>query len=326
MAGDNASSRSQKTSAAGSRPASEKLGISIREQPWSDPIVLALMLGLLAVSGFAFGHGGWRSVAIGVILASSSLAVGGITGFLFGIPRAVQSAPTATAKGIPDTEYQTNTNLEQISDWLTKIIVGLGLSQINRIPSATRDLAEYVSTAFGSPAVPSSLVASALLYFSIMGFLAFYLWTRLLLTGEFSRADRAARQSPEFAEGLIQALLYQPAPEGFKAAIDNGEAYLLRYGTGNWRVWRSLACAYAQKYAYLKAAGGGEPTELAAAHDKALEAVRRVLALDADECAALVSLWDPALATPQENDLVVFAEDAEFAKVFAQCADARKRR
>src|SRR5437764_934124 len=80
------------------------------------------------------------------------------------------------------------------------------------------------------------------------GLLAFYLWTRVILTTEFTRADRAARNSPEFYEGLIEALLYQPPPEGFQTALEVGQEFLQRFGEGNWRVWRAMACAYGQEF------------------------------------------------------------------------------
>jgi hypothetical protein len=163
-------------------------------------------------------------------------------------------------------------------------------------------------------------VAAELVYFAIVGFLSSYLWTRLLLTGEFSRADRAARQSPEFVEGLIQALLYQPPPEGFTTAIKYAQAYLKTAGEGNWRIWRSLACAYGQQYSYLKATSTPDPVALNAARDKALDAVRRAIHLNPDECRSLRSLWEPP-ASPQEDDLVVFYDDPEFKALFASCED-----
>ena len=71
----------------------------------------------------------WGAFATALFIGSSSFLIGGLVGFLFGIPRAVQgsTAPTGAA------QYQANTNLEQVSDWLTKIIVGVSLVEIGRI-------------------------------------------------------------------------------------------------------------------------------------------------------------------------------------------------
>jgi hypothetical protein len=287
-------------------------------------VLLALVVGLVALFGFAASRADFRiAMAVGLLLAGAALAVGALTGFVFGIPRAVLDA-SPVAKEVTDASsyYTVNTNLEQISDWLTKIIVGVGLTQIGSIPGKLMSLAEYTASAFGPPPVPASLVAAALVYFAIVGFLASYLWTRLLLTSEFSRADREARQSPEFLEGLVQAHLYQPSPLGFTQAIGRSQEYFRQFGDANWRVWRSLACAYAQQYSYLTATAKDKTAELQEARDNALNAVRRAVALNPQECASLRALWDPKLATPQEDDLVVFAKDVEFAVFFAQCSDA----
>ncbi len=68
--------------------------------------------------------------ATAAMWAFACLCAGGFVGFLFGIPRfAPQSeresavaARAATRSG----GWQSNSNLVEISDWLTKIIVGLG--------------------------------------------------------------------------------------------------------------------------------------------------------------------------------------------------------
>ena len=56
------------------------------------------------------------------------------------------------SKGI--TQYQGNTNLEQVSDWLTKIIVGIGLVQIGHIVPALSKFAESMKAPLGG--LPSS--------------------------------------------------------------------------------------------------------------------------------------------------------------------------
>ena len=80
-----------------------------------------------------------------MLWALACLASGGIIGFLFGIPRVLQdiNAPTIMPKNNEEDKdsantskssyrMQVNTNLEQISDWLTKIIVGVGLIELRR--------------------------------------------------------------------------------------------------------------------------------------------------------------------------------------------------
>jgi hypothetical protein len=283
---------------------------AVESQKWSNPLIFAGIAGIGVVIMLAWNVSpGMFAVAAAVMVAATALAVGGLLGFLFGIPRSA-SDPASKAGSEFRRVYQDNTNLEQVSDWLTKIVIALGLAQLNQIPAAFKTLADFVATSFGTPGLPPSLVGVVLAYFAIVGFLTAYLWTRLYLTGEFTRADKEAQETPEFLEGLIQALLYQPAPRGYTEAIRRADEYRERYGDGNWRIWRSLACAYGQLYASFppaeRATRGGE------AREKALAAVTKALELNPGEKQALRGLWDPSLVTPEENDLVVFFPDNGF--------------
>jgi hypothetical protein len=90
-----------------------------------------IALGLVAIIAIHFG------MPLGSILLwmMACLAVGAGIGFLFGIPRAGSNNPpsarasnqtaalTSTA-ATDDYQGRPNTNLEEVSDWLTKIIVG----------------------------------------------------------------------------------------------------------------------------------------------------------------------------------------------------------
>jgi hypothetical protein len=289
---------------------------AIQGQTWSNPLVLAIAFGALMVVLYGWTRGAGNSqtiITVGLLASITAMAAGAMLGFLFGIPRAVQE-PTRTGGRLDryETQYLVNTNLEQISDWLTKIIVGLTLIELGQIGPRFVALADYVADAYGKGIVPSSLVSLDLLYFGICGFLTFYLWTRLFLTQEFSRTDRAARESPEFYEGLIQALTYQAAPNGFTQALAAASEFRERFGDGNWRVWRSIACSYGQMYRYTSLTTINLGLSLEEIRTKALEAVRAVLVLRPAEKQSLQALWDPVLASPEEDDLVVFFNDPEF--------------
>ena len=94
--------------------------------------------------------------------------------------------PSNQSKTLPTkSTLKANTNLVEISDWLTKMIVGVGLYQLSTLPGKLRILADYFATSFGSPAAPSALVMAILGYFGIFGFLLGYLWARIYLTKEF---------------------------------------------------------------------------------------------------------------------------------------------
>jgi hypothetical protein len=77
-----------------------------------------------------------------------------------------------------------NTNLEQISDWLTKIIVGVSLVNSDRVGHVMFGIADEMANSFGGPG-SRSLALATLTYFSVVGLLGGYLLTRLFLQRAF---------------------------------------------------------------------------------------------------------------------------------------------
>lgn len=102
-----------------------------------------------------------------------------------------------------------NTNLEQISDWLTKILVGVGLIQIKEIKNAVSGAAVYIAQGIGEQ--HRTFAAALVVYFSVIGFLNGYLLTRLWLAGAFSRADRESTRTTREA-ALHRADQQIPSP------------------------------------------------------------------------------------------------------------------
>ncbi|MET0752963.1 MAG: hypothetical protein ABWZ66_06300, partial [Pyrinomonadaceae bacterium] len=137
-----------------------------------------------------------------ILWALASTIVGAILGFLFGVPKILQDSKpldNSNEKNTPDYRQQVNTNLTEISDWLTKIIVGLGLINLKEIPTYFYGAARTLSVSMDST-IPEKNLAFALaviICFSILGFLFGYLSTRLFLQGAFSRADQEASTAIE---------------------------------------------------------------------------------------------------------------------------------
>jgi hypothetical protein len=125
------------------------------------------------------------ALGVSLLVAGACFCLGALCGFLFGIPRVINSS------NVPDNLKKAavivqNDNLVQISDWLTKIIVGVGLTQLYKIPSALYLLGENLSTCFTRNDIQdkASIYISIVivLYFLILGFIACYLWTRLFFS------------------------------------------------------------------------------------------------------------------------------------------------
>ena len=137
-------------------------------------------------------------LGIGVLIAGASIIFGGLMGFLFGIPKTLQQErpeniktddPNKDKTYRNNVSYQANTNLEQISDWLTKILVGVGLTQLTKLPEALKSFGDFVAPGLGNKPESPILAIVMLFFFSICGFLICYLWTRLYFGNELRKAD-----------------------------------------------------------------------------------------------------------------------------------------
>ena len=195
----------------------DTLSGEVRDAALILTIVLVLLIGgwILTSAGSILAAETLRPAAlrIAILWAAACFMSGFLAGFLFGVPKVGaedgSSRKTGDAARSGETAAQgysqrPNTNLEQISDWLTKIIVGLGLVELKQIPThlgnAARWIAESLSVSAPNPAT-ISFAGSLILYFSILGFLAGYLLTLLFLAGAFGRAGRQAYAPPNTRSG-----------------------------------------------------------------------------------------------------------------------------
>ncbi|MFE6871696.1 hypothetical protein ACFVFS_34775 [Kitasatospora sp. NPDC057692] len=153
--------------------------------------------GLLGLLLFSLGRPHpWQALGGGLVVACAATLVGGALGFLFGVPRVrggaggTGGAPDAGG-GEPHGSYAPNTNLEQVSDWLTKVLLGVGLTQLGSLGERLDQLGTTLAPALGGGAGTAPFAASLVLYFVLLGFLAGWLLTRLALPRVLSDADRA---------------------------------------------------------------------------------------------------------------------------------------
>ena len=125
-----------------------------------------------------------KHVGMFILIGGASLLFGALLGFLFGIPKSNDDDHD------DDNPYKANTNLEQISDWLTKILLGAGLTQMSEIVSWIGRISEKMAsklTVVGND--EAVFISSLLVYFLVCGFLDGYLATRIILPRVFSKAD-----------------------------------------------------------------------------------------------------------------------------------------
>ena len=174
--------------------------------------------------------------SIGTLIGLAGLVVGCVIGFLFGVPRAISApygprdapvivsrntqyiseptngASSASTSTQPEPEstsgassaststqpehFLPSTNLEQVSDWLTKVLLGAGLVQLGRLGRPVGGLIDAVAgalqpttaVAVGSPA--RVLAGGIVLFYTSIGFLDGYVITTLWYQQRLERRYR----------------------------------------------------------------------------------------------------------------------------------------
>jgi hypothetical protein len=164
---------------------------------WRFLLPLFTLFGPISLVIYATDLHKWSVLGFGLGVGAAATLSGGLVGFLFGIPRSPDAAQGTSAK----TGYLVNTNLEQISDWLTKILVGVGLVQLGRAPNALARLAHSLKPGFGGESSSSSFGLAIAIFLAISGFLYLYLWTRVY----FSRDLQEREPSPTAVDPVVPA-------------------------------------------------------------------------------------------------------------------------
>ncbi|MEM9291431.1 MAG: hypothetical protein AAGD01_07105 [Acidobacteriota bacterium] len=202
---------------------------------YRDSFFFVLLPMLTALALLFFQH----QIPLGAALlwASSFLACGVLVGFLFGIPKVsdeqrIITAPAqeagqttvleaaggegAAASGrheaatryrqVAVSDLRVNTNLERVSDWLTKTLVGVGLIELREIPEGVVKLAEFIAMASGEEptAMARSVSIAMVLIFCSLGFLAGYINTRLYFSLAFAKADRSLQGFKQGSTGELR--------------------------------------------------------------------------------------------------------------------------
>jgi len=206
---------------------------------FSDAYDIAMILVLFMIFGFyvvaraqASGSGGIAAVFPALLWSLACLVSGAGMGFLFGVPKVVQEEVagrkkdegTSDAKSGQSSNFgykqRVNSNLEEISDWLTKIIVGLGLVELGKLFKYFKKAADCIGAGVGQGDFAGrSFGAAVIIFFGGIGFLSSYLLTRLFLAGAFFRAERDANAFTSTEEDL--AAVKQAAPSSLDAATQD---------------------------------------------------------------------------------------------------------
>lgn len=164
---------------------------------------LAMILpGLIACFAYAgISQRYWVLFGLLIIISFAATLSGGILGFLFAIPR-LNKNYNPREDYDRSTKYMPNTNLEDVSDWLTKIIIGVTLTQLGKIPGYLQSIADYLidnSSLLLPVDSAGPFLITLIIYSFVAGFIIAYFFTRIYLPNLFAIMEENRRQKAEIA-------------------------------------------------------------------------------------------------------------------------------
>lgn len=119
-------------------------------------IVICFLVGLQTIRDSIMLY--FELSGIFILIGGASFGIGGLSGFLFGVPKILNPEISHIDIEKKRKIISQNDNLVQISDWLTKIIVGVGLTQLNNIPGYLDNLGNYFAKMFENNTVAPSIL------------------------------------------------------------------------------------------------------------------------------------------------------------------------
>jgi len=170
-------------------------------------ITLLFVTPALALGALAGTAAWWRHWPVALLWMLACFGLGYLLGFLFGIPSASILEPRPgdeprTGRGY---RLEINNNLIKISDWLTTMLVGVGLVELHNLADVLPRAGAFIATGLGEGASASG-AAALILYFGALGFLSGYLSTRMFFGPAFREFD-------ELTVGALRQAAEQPAEQ-----------------------------------------------------------------------------------------------------------------
>ena len=152
---------------------------------WEFLAICGYIVGLLGIGAYAFAEGPFFTIfGVLMLVGAAAWLSGGVLGFVFGVPR-LRGGSMQNLASSPVNNFVPNTNLEQISDWLTKIIVGATLVQLGPLVEGINKLSIAIGNSLGTKGASFASGAVIVIYFAA-GFMWGYLWCSLRIFKEMS--------------------------------------------------------------------------------------------------------------------------------------------
>ena len=194
---------------------------------WGIILGVLWVVGIVTVIGIGESLQKNSAAVSTTMFALSFTMFGAFVGFIFGIPRSIQADNSGS--NYSQSAYGENTNLEQISDWLTKIIVGITLVQFDKIVGLFKDITRDFGPVLGEQ---GQVVSGSIgIYFLLIGFMFGYMWTRVHMAAQLLKGRNVANRLDAIERDITAVTLVanfldedepQPAAEReMKEAVEN---------------------------------------------------------------------------------------------------------
>lgn len=169
-------------------------------------MILSAMIILFGAFSGGFSKDAWLAAMSCLLIASGCSILGVFGGFVFGIPKSAVGPVTSNGSGAHNGSGAGSivvgktppSNLEEIAEWLSKLLLGAGLTQVDDISRrlitagttigklpGIRDVADVGNTGVGNVVFGVGLI----LVYIVGGFLIGFLWARLNLGKALKEAD-----------------------------------------------------------------------------------------------------------------------------------------
>jgi hypothetical protein len=130
-----------------------------------------------------------------IIWGLAIFLLGALIGIIFGVPKTISSPGMTAAVSVTPSAGTTKalnsstTNLTEISDWLTKVVIGAGLVQLKQLPHFILQVANKMAIGISiKPGyVPTGMCAAIIIYYMCFGLLCGYFAMRTIFTEIFNK-------------------------------------------------------------------------------------------------------------------------------------------
>ena len=102
------------------------------------------IFGFAWIGVYAFATPGKHGIylSVGMLTAIAAFLIGVLIGFLFGIPKVISSGQARLGQS---SGYAPSSNLSEVSDWLTKLLLGAGLVQLTHLGAPIGALINHIA-------------------------------------------------------------------------------------------------------------------------------------------------------------------------------------